>query len=131
MGSKKITMTITSTAGCTVKVDGTATWDGPTAIPPRGVHNFGFTGTLTFGGGTGCPSGTMEFRSARPGGAVGGREAVAVLDVPDPAGLRRITWRAPDRRMSALLNDPSASAALCARLRAAPAAEDHRASARL
>ena len=123
MGSQKITMTITSTGGCTVKVDGTATWEGGIL---SAAHNFGFKGTLTFGGGAGCPSGTLEFKSApRPGagartGAGGGRKAIAVIDVSDPRELRTITWQSDDKQAAALLNDPAANQTLCARLRSAP-----------
>jgi hypothetical protein len=119
VGSQKITMTITSTGGCTVTVDGTATWDG--ILNPT---NFGFKGKLIFGGGAGCPSGTLEFKSAsRPGDGArtgGGRQAIAVLDVSDPRELRTIIWHTEDKRAAALLNDPAANQALCARLRSAP-----------
>lgn len=121
MGSQKITMTITSTGGCTVTVDGTATWEGPTLIPPRGAHNFGFKGKLTFGGsGAGCPTGTMEFRSARrrAGRSDAGRGALVVLDADEPGELREIAWHTTDPRRTALLNDRSAIEKLSGRLRA-------------
>lgn len=117
----KVRGTLTSPDGCTVSVDGTATVgrvDGFWTL-------LTFTGTITFGGKAGCPSGSITFKHDASGRRPStDKELVAMVDTADLRSVSKITWRGRDRRAIALLNTRALSATLCEQLRAVAEASE-------
>lgn len=114
----KIHSTLTSSGGCTVTIDGDANADYDWKKKYWVVISF--TGTITLGGASGCPSGTVTFKHDGLGSHPNtDRELIATVHGDEQRSVSKITWRGSDPRVTALLNDPVMNAALCEQLWAA------------
>ena len=119
----KVHGTLTSSGGCTVTVDGNAKVDYDFTMKYWVVVSF--TGTITLGGKSGCPSGTVNFKYDASGGHPStDRELIATVHGADLRAASKITWQGSVHRVTALLNDPALSAVLCGQLRQATEAAE-------
>lgn len=119
----KVHATLTSSDGCSVTVDGNA--DVSYDRKNKYWIVVKFTGTVTLGGGSGCPKGTMTFKhkgsNDKPGSD---KELTAKVHGKNLRDVSKITWRGGDSRVNELLNHSGLNEDLCKQLRSATEAAE-------
>jgi hypothetical protein len=108
--TKKVDITLTSSAGCTYHIEGTIHY-GP-------LTTTGFVGTVTVSGdGPGC-NGIIVFNQDELGSRTTGR-FTAELNTSDLRTLSRITWQGSDRTTADFLNADGSNRVICEAVRVA------------